>query len=281
MMKPEMVEGLEPYPFVNLFYNSHRSIEEWKQKVTRAVSLHNKAEYITVKEGLRACATIHLNPNDYDKMIERITKDGLVWLPIQRTKKYSGFAHRHYPVDQLDANSSVYGVLAKRLEDAEAFREASSGTTEKPTDHETIGKLLGFPQCCSEFFNEIWPDFVDPVFQTAERTSGSEWLSENEIQVKIQPETNQMLRYAGFRIGSHFPCRLDCEETIKTAKMWIDTMKSISEEGTKDLMDILSLPGKWSVLKGIALVETEHFTIMTNSMPTKGKWTVYWEGSGN
>lgn len=276
-MKPDMIKGFDVYPFVNLFYNSHKAVREWPDRVTRARSLHHKAEYLTVVEGLRPCATIHLNPQDYDVQIERLTKDGLVWLPIQRTKKYSGFAHQHYPVQQMDMNSSVYGVLAKRLEDAEAFRKASNPAPGKATDHETIGKLLGFPECCAKYFTEVFPKYVDPVFQSAERTSSAEWINDNEIKVKLLPETNQMLRYAGFRLGSHFPCSLDCEGTKETAKIWIQAMEEIDKEGLKDMMDILSLPGKWSVMHGVAIVETEPFTVLANSMATKERWTVSWE----
>lgn len=276
----EMIQGLSPFPFTKVIWHSVDQMQEWGPILKRAAGLHDKAEYEMVKLGHRACATLHLSPSTYDKWIERIQSDGLVWLPIQWTKNYSGFAHQHYPTKPGDPDSSVYGVLARNIRDAEEFREASSYyAPKKNVDHETIGRLLGFPECCVKAFCEWWPRWVDPVNKAAEASPHEIVDLETHKAIKVTPHvaTNQMLRYSGYRLTSHFPCSLNCEASKEVGKVWLDTCKKIDPKGTEYLLRILTLPGEWSCLHGIAQVETPHFTIVTNSMPTRKKIAVKWD----
>lgn len=276
MTPNDLLPQVDPYPFSSVVWNSVDALRRWGPILERARALHDRAEYWMVVEGKRKCATMHVSPHNYDHLMERIQSDGLVWLPIKRTKNYSGFAHRHYPVEHLDMNSSVYGVLARTKEDAEAFRAASVGGK---VDHRTIGELLGFPSCCIQFFVDFWPTFYDPIYQTAERSPHKVWAGENYSALHVVPHiaTHQMLRYAGFRLTSHLPCSFHCEESVKVARDWLEVCRKYDPQGTECLLEILSLPGEWSVCHGIAVVETPYFTIVTNSLPTKGKWAVRWD----
>lgn len=276
MLPGEMIAGLDIYPLAQVVWNSPEAMEQWGPILRRAQGVHDLAEYEMVKQGARRCATLHITPRDYDRMMEQIQRDRLVWLPITRTRNYSGFSHKHFPVEELDANSSVYGVLANNLDDAEAFRGASVG---QRTDHKAIGELLGFPTCCCEAFVRWWPTYFDPVYQCAEASEHQVLKLENYEALVVAPHiaTHQMLRYAGFRLTSHFPCRLDCEASIEVGKTWLEVATKADPQGVEALLKILSLPGEWSVLHGIAVVETPHFTIVTNSLPTKSKWAVRWK----
>lgn len=276
-MRPdEMIPGLDPFPFVRVIWHSPEAQQQWGPVLARAQGVHDRAEYEMVRQGARKCATLHISPQNYDRMMEQIQRDRLVWLPITRTRNYSGFSHKHYPVDQLDMNSSVYGVLARTLENAEAFRGASNG---RRTDHLTIGELLGFPKCCCEAFVRWWPTYFDPVYQCAEASEHQVLRLENYEALLVEPHvaTHQMLRYAGFRLTSHFPCSLQCQASIEVGKVWLEVAKRADPQGTEALLQVLSLPGEWSVLHGIAVVETPYFSIVTNSLPTRHKWVVRWK----
>lgn len=276
MLPDEMIAGLDVYPLAQVVWNSPEAMEQWGPILRRAQGVHDVAEYEMVKQGARRCATLHITPRDYDRMMERIQRDRLVWLPITRTRNYSGFSHKHFPVEELDANSSVYGVLASNLDDAEAFRGASVG---QRTDHKTIGELLGFPACCCETFVRWWPTYFDPVYQCAEASEHQVLKLEHYEALVVTPHvaTHQMLRYAGFRLTSHFPCRLDCGASIEAGKTWLEVATKADPQGAEALLKILSLPGEWSVLHGVAVVETPPFTVVTNSLPTRGKFVVRWK----
>ncbi|AZR72540.1 hypothetical protein BBF96_03560 [Anoxybacter fermentans] len=273
--KKDFVVGLDVPPTAEIIWNDPDAEEEWGSIVERAKTLHYRLEYEMVKHKKRKCATLHISPRNYDKDIERILSDGLVWLPIQRTKSYTGFSHKHFPVDELDMNSNVYGVLARNLEDAEDFRAHSM---QKKVNHKGIGKLLGFPKCCSGFFVEEWSNgFYDPVYQSALKSKNVKEIGERHIKIRPHIATHQMMRYVGFRLTSHFPCSLDCKDSIEIGKVWYDLAKKIDPQGLRALERILTLPGRWEVLHGVAVVVTEPFTIIANSIPTKEKWVVEWD----
>lgn len=273
--------NIEVNPFTKLVWNSTEARERYEVMVNRALPLHDKAEYEMVRQGLRRCGTLHLSPHNFHSHIEKLQKDGMVWLPIQWTRNYGGFSHRHIPTTIGDSNSSCYGVMAGKLEDAEEFRRASSYMAHNQTDHEVLGELLGFPKCCSSFFVDKWGSgYYDPVWHSAADTKNAKVIDERVIEVEGHIHTNQMMRYRGLRTTSHFPCSLDCEDSIKIGDVWLDVMRSIDPTGTEDLIELLSMPLVWSCLHGITTVETPIFTIVTNSLPTKERWTVLYNVPG-
>ncbi len=275
MTKADLL-NVDVHPFTRLVWNSEEARQKYGNILSQAIALHDKAEYEMVRLGKRKCGTLHLAPHNFHILMERIKKDNMVWLPIQWSKSYSGFSHYHLPTTAGDPNSSCYGVMAKSMEDAEAFRTASAynGRNANKTDHEAIGELLGFPACCTKFFTEEWSNgFYDPVWQSASATK-HKVVSERILKVEGHIHTNQMLRYVGLRTTSHFPCSLKCEETIKIGETWLDVMRSLNSAATDTLIELLGMPLIWSTLHGIATVETPIFTLITNSLPTKKRWIV-------
>lgn len=281
LYRMDLIAGLDIHPFTQFVWRSAEMKFKWAGRLKMARSLHDRAEYEMVRQCCRKCATLHIGPRDYDARIERIARDGLVWLPIQRTKTYGGFSHKHFPTDAGDPNSTVYGVLARILEDAEAFRTASGYGVENgmaTTDHGSIGDLLGFPKCCCSFFNEVWPlGYYDPLWQAAVNTEGMEKVNETHINVRGSVFAHQLLRYLGFRITSHLPCSFTCEETVKVGQVWLKVMRDLDPLGTDALLDILRLPVRWRCYRGVAIIETEAFVCSTNSMPTEKEYVIDFE----
>lgn len=280
-MKPEdLLDGLEVHPFTRLVWNSQEAREQYQNTINDVLALHDKAEYEMVRQGFRRCATLHLSPHNFHSEIERIEKDGLVWLPIQWTKTYSGFSHKHFQTRPGDPYGSCYGVLTQNIKDAERFRQAS-GCSDGDVDHRVIGELLGFPACCSEFFINVWDSqYYDSIWQSAKNTANHKLLGERVMEVEGSVYSNQLLRYVGLRSTSHFPCSFDCQQTAEVGKKWVEVMGNIDSVTCKQALDILSMPTVWTCLHGIATIETPAFTIITNSLPTKNRWTVLYSVPG-
>ena len=275
MTKSDLL-NIDVKPFTRLVWNSENARRTYGHILHLAASIHDKAEYEMVRQEKRKCGTLHLAPHNFHILTERLRKDGMVWLPIQWSKSYTGFSHYHLPTTAGDPNSSCYGVMAKNTEDAEAFRTASAynGRNAGKVDHEVIGELLGFPACCTKFFTEKWGNgFYDPVWQSAVAAK-HQVVDNGVLEVEGNIHTNQMLRYYGFRTTSHFPCSLNCVPTIEVGEVWLEVMKRLDSSATELLVEILELPLIWSTLHGIAVVETPLFTLITNSLPAKEKWTV-------
>lgn len=267
MTNIKLIEGLDISPFTRLIWKNNDTAKLWSKRLNMVARLQHAAEYLTVKEGIRPCATLHID-NKSEELIEQITRDGLYWIPIQRVGKYQGFAHYHPPVKDIN-NSTVYGVLASKLSDAELFKNAS-----RMGNHNIIGQLLGYPECCIEFFNKVWKQgYYDPLFNIALNTNQRK-EKDNIIEVNPQLATNQFLRYWGVRLTTHFPCSYHCEETVKVGKMWFNLINKIDKEVSEWMIELLTTPFEWSVYRGIAEVKHKYFYGLTNSLPTSEKLTV-------
>lgn len=253
-------EMLEIKPFVKIAWNSDAIRKQWSDVFQSIRRLTIDSEYEMVKLKLREANVYHMTPQNFDKEIEKITRDGLVFLPMVRSKAYDGFSHRQYPVKELDFNCFVYGVVAQDLETAQEFVESS-----KNGDHLTIGQLLGYPKCCCEAFQENWVNkkILDTCYEAAINTTGNT-IDEMGVHVKAHPYINPMLRYFGAKITPFFPCSYSCNEAIKVGETWFNLMKSLNDEASGTIIELLEQPISWSLNKGIIYIKTPLFKGIVN-----------------
>jgi len=235
--------------------------ENWLPKLTQMSMLYHFAEYETLKRGVRQAATWHVDHQNLDRELERFNRDGLIFTPLRKSGYYQGFAHYHHPVKPGEP-FFWYGVLTRTYKDAQIFKEA-----DKKGDHFTIGKMLGYPECCIKYFIENFPKNYDPI-----------WV-DLEGKVKGYPEANQMLRYFGIRITSHLSCSPICKETKKVGEIWFKIMKEKNEKLAKELYQLLSGKIIWNSYHGVVEVETPYFVGVTHTFPYFEKpRIIYWQG---
>jgi len=240
-------------PFTRLIWKNSENRKNWINKIHKASQVYHATELATFEMGLRKAISYHIHPENLEKQLEMLAKGGSVFLPIRRSKIYSGFSHRHIDPQPGDPYF-VYGVLAKTLEDAELFRKCSAG---QKVDHGSIGQLLGYPECCIRFFEKVWGPVIDPIFEAY----GSE--------SHVHPYCNQALRYFGLRITPHLCCSSDCKATIEWGRQWFSVMEGLDKEAAGWLRELLSLPFTWNCLNGAAIVDTDLFRGVTNSNVSK------------
>ena len=218
------------------------------------------AEYESVVRGYRPCDVVHLYPETWDRELKRFAEDGLYFVPIQRAKPVSGFAHRFY--EPTGGRFMVYGVVSPSLSDAMRFVRAHEG---RPCDHETIGILLGYPECCIRFFVENFPKgILDPV-----------WRVEHEGE---DPMLNVMLRYFGPRIIPFFPCSYTCRQARRVAEKFYGLLREYDEDLAETILEMLSMPMVWSMYKSVIQVTTPLFTGICNGYWEPQRINVYWRG---
>jgi hypothetical protein len=95
---------------------------------------------------------------------------------------------------------------------------------ETTSNHQELGKILGYPQCCINFFCEKF--------------------NENKTNLELLPTnswTNLSQREHDIVLLSHFPCHSDCQDSIQLAKNYFDTIKSIDSRRAEELIRILSI----------------------------------------
>ena len=114
----------EIYPFLKIAWRSEKIRHEWEPIRSRIYNANAFAEYESVKRGLRSCDVYQLDPDKFDEQIKKATLDGLYFLPILRSRCYTGFGHVHYEKDTIDEDTFIYGVVSNTLEGAIEFHDA-------------------------------------------------------------------------------------------------------------------------------------------------------------
>ncbi len=241
--------------------------EEWIDKLYKMELLCYEAEYQMVKQGHRLAATTHVHQHNLKVMLERFNKDGLIFTPLRKSGFYVGFGHKHKLNIEPGEEFYWYGCLTRTYKDAQKFKKADIGTNNSMYDHKTIGLMLGFPECCAEYFTKTYLINYDPI-----------WLG-REGKIQGYPECNQMLRYFGAKITSHFSCSPTCKKTKEMGEKWFKVMKEINRNLAEEMYDLLAGPIIWDSYHGVAQVETPYFVGLTHTFPfIEKKKVIEWKG---
>ncbi|TSA56113.1 DUF483 domain-containing protein [bacterium] len=236
--------------------------------------LHNLTSYEMVRRGHRLADVYHVHPRDFDTKLDRVAQDRLVFLPISRVAAYDGFSHKHEFVTELNEGAMVYGVVSSDLDTATAFKEAHFGDR---VDHEAIGHMLGYPDCCCKSFNEYWGKSCDPIYEIAENTAGCK-VDDNKITITSgNPRLYSHLRYFGLRVIPWFPCSYECEESIELSGRWLSVMRDINPELTDKVLELMSMPSSWDLLNAQVLVKHPLFRGIATSYYTEDHKIVMFE----
>lgn len=116
---------------------------------------------------------------------------------------------------------------------------------EKKQNAKTVGGLLGYPQCCIEFFLRYEKekalsdnDFADKVCENSQEKStesGPEDSARGTVGGKYPFYVNILARYEDNCIISHFPCSFACKETQVIGKKYADALKALAPELFADM----------------------------------------------
>ena len=247
-------------PSARIIWASDVSRKTWEPRIAAASRAFAELERLTVVHEMRECTTMHASPKRLEQQIRDLAKQGLCFLPLRAVGAYNGFAHSHPPVEP-GKDWNYYGVVARNAGILEAFAEATASS-----DHVAMGRLLGYPECCSKFFVDVWGrGYVDPVWQAAEKCGkrdGNHCLHlENSTWAVWQG-----FRYIGVRAVPHLPCSFDCKSSKTMAESWLDFGYKQNIHGIADIEKLLQLSCEWDCYKGIAQIRTDHFMIVTNSV---------------
>jgi len=273
----DLIPDMDMPPFARMAWVSNEAKEAWEPVLRLASEFYDIMESLSVYSGVRDVMTTSLYPEELVvKTREDFAENNIHFAPIAEVGDYEGFAHYHPPVEE-GKPWHYYGPLG-RPEAVNQFVLADA-----VQDHEKMGELLGFPKCCTTFFQREWTKgYNDPIWQIAMNTPEENVLlrDKNFIRLKAYPEVLSLLRYNGPRFTFHIPCSTTCEASKKVAEKWVAVARKYGyHEQVDALYEVLSWPVEWNVLHGIAEVKTPVFKIVTNSVYSKEKYTVQIEGS--
>ena len=264
----KLIENFSMTPFTRTAWTSGAARSTWEKVVRDCSALVYDLEVESVAEGQRPCSWQTMKREALPEFTISCAKKGLSVLPVRWVGNFEGFIH-YTP----EGSDSVYCIVARRREDALAFRDAF-----EKGDHEKQGEMLGFPKCCREFFSREWAaGFFDPIWQSASAelygSAGARRIAEIDY---AHPYSIPLLRYVGLRVGFHIPHSFNCPETIASG---IERLSIAKDQALVKLLEaLLSMPIEATLLHGLLVVRTPIFYISQYSVPTELKYTIRVEG---
>lgn len=267
----------ETFPFVEMSWKGRKIQRRW-EPVLRSINKANfYAEYEMIKRCHRKANTYHLSAWKFDEDINWATENGFVVLCIHRTQSHEGYDHKFYMQSTIEPNTTIYGVAALNYEDAKIFKDAH--LLPNGTDHKLVGQLLGYPDCCIDWFLSKWLKISsEPMFLLAQNTEDSTLINENTVQISGHPYLNILLRAFGFRICSFYPHSMKCESAKDFCQHWFNIMKEYEPEATQQLLELLNEKMTWTMHHGIIEVHTSVFRGITNGVFLDKFQKIEWTG---
>jgi len=263
-----IIKDFKMTPFTRIAWVSAAACSTWEGIIRNCSALVSSLEVESVAAGQRPCSWQTMKRDALPAFTLNCAKKGLIVLPVRWVGNFEGFIH-YTP----EGDSSVYCIIARRLEDALAFRAAF-----ERGDHDGQGEMLGFPKCCREAFAENWKAGIfDPIWQAAASELYGSAGALRSVKLEAHPYSNPLLRYIGLRVGFHIPHSFSCQETIAAGAERLRLAKD--KELVKLLEALLSMPMRAELFHGILTVRTPIFYIIQYSVPTEEKYTI--EVAGN
>jgi len=268
----KLFNNFDMNPFCRTVWVSNKAREAWETRIAELSQFIQELEVISVAKGQRKCAWQTIREDSLTASSKRWADMGLITLPVRRVGNWEGFAHRHVdPKPGEMANICV--ILSKSLDDARVYHKAH-----ETGDNNIQGDALGFPSCCRDFFCDVWPKgYVDPIWQAALKSEIVEKNS-HKLRIKAHPYSVGILRYIGLRVSFHIPCAFDCKPTIKVAEQRMKLAEEVEPGKIDILKSLLSMPISWDCLKGIAIIRTPIFYIITSSVACIDRYVIEVEG---
>lgn len=199
---------------------------EWEPVLRAAQAAWSEIELVSVSERLRQSALIRLEASEVPRAGADCARAGLGLAILEGAPDGSFRAAVHAP----GLSAEWYRAWAE-------------------SDHDTIGRLLGFPDCCRAFFARAWAVTSDPDVTPAMATVDGPW------------EANTMLRWLGVRLVPHLPCSGQCEPTVANARAYVEMAARLGiDVGPMEML--LRLPVSHDALNGLLIVSTPHFRFM-------------------
>jgi SAM-dependent methyltransferase len=243
----------------------------WEPRFQEVSNSWQLMELHLVSLGFKPSALLVVSPEQLTVIFRKATLLGLAVLVLARQRENGSYAATTAPY--VEGKPFNYRVAICKDHLASRWFPAWDAH-----DDMEIGALLGYPECCREFFKKVWVDWdhIDTTWHQACNTNRVD--SGSVINVYPDPACNVTLRYLGLRWVSHLPCSFKCEPTIAMVVDYIDVLKQQFPRECRTLSEALQWPVKWTALHGIAEITTPVCKIISRTDATGSKLEVRQNG---
>ncbi len=174
----------------------------------------------------------------------------------QDTEKAYSDKGSKIPINSKE-KGSLFIYISKNKEIAEKAKEL-----EKNNKHKELGILLGYPECCSEFFEKHYEEeskrYNDYTLAALKNSEGP----------KFPFYTNIAARHFDLTLLNHFPCSFNCEASIELAKKHLEIIKKHNKQTAETIKDVLKAAVLYTETNGIFLLRQT--SLQNNRLYYKG-----------
>jgi len=241
----------------------------WAPRLASATLLLSELELASVVHGLRKCTLRPVALSQLGLEVFRFQELGFASRELYRFRIGHGYSSE--VIRQAGADNTVMLAIGSvdAVEDAAACHARC--------DSIGLGRVFGYPSCCTEFFIEIWEKrrYIDSTWPMAAASLSAREIEARHLMVAGPDNCNMLLKSLGVRPVFHLPCSFDCVHTATLADSLQALGRSLGRhKEVQYLRDFLSLPTRWSALHGIAEIETPIFRVSSKTDATRTKYVV-------
>ena len=199
-------------------------------------------EILYLLEGVKPVARIMAREDERNKVLGFFGEKGLSYavsdfkvVKQDRDKSYSDKGIK-VPIDSKE-KGYFFVYVSRDKAKAEKAKEL-----ENENKHKELGVLLGYPECCAEFFEK---NFSEESEKQNDFTLAS---LKNSEGFQFPSYTNIASRHFDLALLNHFPCSFNCEKSVELAKKHLEVI----EKDDKEAAGIIK-----GMLKGAVLYTNE------------------------
>jgi len=219
-------------------------------------------EILYILEGVKPAARIMVKEDERDKVLGFFGEKGLSYamsdFKVVKQDKEKAYSDKgvKVPIDSKE-KGYFFVYVSKDKERAEKAKEL-----EKENKHKELGILLGYPECCAEFFEKNYKE------ESEKQNDFTLAGLKNSDGFKFPFYTNIASRHFDIALLNHFPCSFNCKDSIELAKKHLE----IIEKDDKEAAEIIK-----GMLKG-AVVYTENNGVFLLRYPKLEHNRIYYKG---
>jgi len=237
--------------FTRYSWVSDTARELWEPRIRRVTEMLLELEWRTIAEGIRPCALRSVPTEQLEVLRTSLSPDRIEVEPLQPTSLGTSYSSTLEPPSS--GFPSAYWSALGRRNDLDLLCEAYHGN-----DQREVGRLLGYPPCCVEFFEEVWvlQAMVDTTWPMAVATDGRIVISEQHIEIPKPSSCGMQLRWLGVRQVFHLPCSFDCSRSLEFAEQVAAVAAGLEyHDELRWLGEMLRWRAEWTGLHGIAVIK--------------------------
>jgi len=256
--------------FTRVSWVSDRARRTWQPRIRAIGAAWDEIEWRSILQRVRDCCITVVRPEEYVERAGQWARLGLASLPIE-IQRLSNYAYSATNAPAAYGQPFGFRLVLGSLANLARFKEAYDDC-----DNETIGSYLGYPACCTRFFEAVWTEqrMVDTTWPMAAATTPAA-NGADTLEVSGPIEANILWRWMGVRAVPHLPCSFRCAASVELGEKLIRVGREAGfDRQMQWLCEILGWPAEWSALHGIAEIKTPLLKVSTRTDATPRKYTV-------